>query len=153
MTARRAWRARLPWLALAVLVAVPIGVVAWPDGEPSPDARTRRLAEELRCPDCQGLSAAESSTPTARAIRADVRDRITAGQTDAEIREAMVDRYGESILLRPEGSGLGLLIFGLPVAALLLGGLGLVLALRRWRREPVPVPTDADRALVRKARA
>jgi cytochrome c-type biogenesis protein CcmH len=65
----------------------------------------------------------------------------------------MVDRFGESILLRPEGGGLGLVVWGLPVAALALGAGGLALALRRWRRQPQLHPTEADEALVERARS
>ena len=143
----------LPWAALAAVLAVVLAVVLWPSGEPSDAARARALAEEFRCPECQGLSAADSSAPTARAMRADIRDRIAAGQSDAEIRQAMVDRFGESILLKPEGGGLGLLVWGLPVAALVLGAGGLALALRRWRRQPTMHATDADEELVAQARS
>lgn len=147
-------RRLLPWAALAMVVAGTVAFLLWPrGGDASSSARVHALAEELRCPECQGLSAADSSAPTARAIRADIRDRIEAGQSDAEIRRAMVDRYGESILLKPEGGGLGLLVWGLPVAALVLGAGFLAVALARWRREPRLAPTDADRKLVNRARS
>jgi cytochrome c-type biogenesis protein CcmH len=146
-------RRLLPLIGLGAVVAVVLAVVVWPSGEPSDAARARALAEEFRCPECQGLSAADSSAPTARAIRADIRDRIDAGQSDAEIRQAMVDRFGEAILLKPEGGGLGLLVWGLPVAALVVGAAGLALALRRWRRQPAMHATDADEELVARARS
>lgn len=143
----------LPWL---VLGAVLVGVLAW-SAWPSGEARTvrdraRDLAVELRCPVCEALSVADSPSTTARAIRTDLRRRIVAGQSDEEIRQAYVDRYGESILLQPEGSGLGVLVWGLPVAAIVLGAGGLALALRRWGREPRLHATDADEALVTKTR-
>lgn len=146
-------RRLLPWIGLGLVLAVTLGVVVWPDGEPSDAARARALAEEFRCPECQGLSAADSSASTSRAIRDDIRDRIEAGQSDAEIRQAMVDRFGESVLLKPESGGLGLLVWGLPVAALVLGAGGLALALRRWRRQPEMHATAADEALVEQARS
>ena len=62
-------------------------------------ARAHDLETEFKCPECQGLSVADSQAPTSRAIRADIKRRITAGQSDAEIRQAYVDTYGESILL------------------------------------------------------
>ena len=144
----------VPWVALAAVVTATLAFVAWPDdGDPSPAAHAQSLAEEFRCPECQGLSAADSSAPTARAMRADIRASIEAGQSDAEIRQAMVDRFGESILLKPEGEGLGLLVWGLPVIALVVGAAGLALALRRWRRQPTVSATDADRTLVEQARS
>jgi cytochrome c-type biogenesis protein CcmH len=142
----------LPWALLAVVLVGALGVVLWPDGSRSDTARANALAGEIRCPECQGLSAANSSSTTARAIRVDIRERIEAGQSDAEIRQTYVDRYGESIVLRPEGTGLGLIVWGLPVLALILGGGGLFLALRRWRAEPHVHATEADEALVERER-
>lgn len=153
--AERAMRARsLSWVLLAVVVVGAIAWAAWPSGhDPTIRERARDLAAELRCPDCEGLSVADSSTSSARAIRADLRQRLRAGETDEEIRAAYVDRFGESILLNPEGEGLGVLVWGLPVLVLVVGAGGLVLALRRWRREPAMHATPADEQLVEQARA
>jgi cytochrome c-type biogenesis protein CcmH len=146
-------RRALAWIALAGVVVVTLAIVAWPRGGTESDAsRVRNLSSELRCPDCEGQSIEQSSTETARAARADIRRRVAAGESDAEIRQAFIDKFGESILLKPEGGGLGILVWGLPAAAVVLGGGGLVLALRRWRREPHLRPTDADRQLVQRAR-
>lgn len=144
----------LPWLVLAVVVvgALLLGGTRG-DSDPSPAARARGLAAELRCPVCQGLSVADSPSPTARAIAQDIRRRVEAGETDAEIRQAYVDRYGEWILLEPAGSGFGALAWALPVAGLVLASGALALAFRRWRRETASAPSDADRALVEQARA
>ena len=146
-------RRTVAWIALAAVVVVTLAIVAWPSGgKPSQAARVRSVSSELRCPDCESQSIAQSSTETARAARADIRTRVGAGQSDAEIRQAYIDKFGPSILLKPESGGLGILVWGLPVAALVLGAGGLVLALRRWRREPHLRPTDADRELVQRAR-
>jgi cytochrome c-type biogenesis protein CcmH len=146
-------RRALAWIALAAVVVVTLAIVAWPRGGKESDAgRVRTLSSELRCPDCEGQSIEQSSTETARAARADIRRRVTAGESDAEIRQAYIDKFGDSILLKPEGGGLGILVWGLPAAAVVLGAGGLVLALRRWRREPHLHPTDADRELVEHAR-
>ena len=64
----------------------------------------------------------------------EIRSHVEAGQTDEEIRAYLASRYGDDILLRPEGSGVGGLVWALPVAALVAGLAGLVLAFRRWRR-------------------
>jgi len=146
-------RGGLPWVLLAAVVIVAIAWAAWPDdARVSVAARAHDLAAELRCPDCEALSVAESSTPTARAIRRDLKRRIAAGQSDAQIRQAYVDAYDETILLEPEGSGLGVLVWGLPVVVLVLGAGGLAFALRRWKREPRLHATDADEQLVAKTR-
>jgi len=142
-----------PWAALGVVVVVVLAWAAWPDGDRvTPRERVRDLATELRCPDCEGLSVADSSTSSARAIRADVRRRIAAGETDGQVRRAYIDRYGESILLKPEGRGLGVLVWGLPVVVLVVGAGGLAMALARWRREPRLHATAADEDLVDETR-
>jgi cytochrome c-type biogenesis protein CcmH len=144
----------LPGLALAVVVFVALLIGA---GRSHPSrsasARARAIASELRCPVCQGLSVADSPSPTAKAIYDDVRRRVDAGESDGSIRAFYVGRYGEWILLRPETSGMAALVWVLPVAALLLGAGGLALAFRRWRKEPALAATDADRALVEAALA
>ena len=146
-------RRMLPWAALGVVVLVVLAWAAWPDGHSvTQRERARDLATELRCPDCEGLSVADSSTSSARAIRADLRRRLAAGETDEEVRRAYIDRYGESILLKPEGSGLGVLVWGLPVVVLVVGAGGLAMALARWRREPQLHATAADEALVDETR-
>ena len=67
---------------------------------------------------------ADSNAPESRAIRADVVKRIRAGQSDAEIRDAYVAIYGEHILLTPSNGGLGVVAWGVPVVALVIGGGG-----------------------------
>src|SRR3989442_6589241 len=74
----------------------------------------------------------------------DIRRRVDAGESDAEIRQAYVDRYSEQILLKPRGSGFGALVWALPVVVLVLGGGGLAIRFRRWRLQPALAPTQAD---------
>jgi cytochrome c-type biogenesis protein CcmH len=137
-----------------VLAVVAIAIAAWPrGGDESLSEHTRRLASEIRCVDCQSLSVADSATGTARATRADIRARIERGESDAEIRQVYVERYGETVLLKPASDGIGVLVWALPIAALVLGAGGLVLALRRWGREPRLTATEADEALVAEERA
>jgi cytochrome c-type biogenesis protein CcmH len=145
-------RRRWPWAALAVVVAVVLVILMWPNGAPSAATRAHSLASELKCQECQGLSVADSSAPTSRAIRADIKRRIAAGQSDERIRQAYVDRYGEQILLSPEGSGIGLIVWILPVLVLALGAAGIWFALARSRREPRLHATAADEELVDRER-
>lgn len=144
----------LPWIVLAILVVGTVGYAAWPrGGDESLTAHTRRLASELRCVDCESLSVADSATQSARATRADISARIAHGESDAEIRQVYVDRYGETILLKPASDGLGALVWALPIAALVLGAGGLVIALRRWGRQPRLSASPEDEALVAHERA
>jgi cytochrome c-type biogenesis protein CcmH len=125
----------LPWVVLAVVGLSALVWAAWPEGDAgSAEARANALADELRCPDCEGLSVAASSTSTARAIRADIEDRIAAGESDGEIRQRYVDLYGESILLEPEGDRLGFLVWGLPVVAIVMGAAIVSAIVLRGRR-------------------
>ena len=144
---------KLVWVGLAVLAVLVLAVALWPSsGTPTVRARTRSLASELRCVDCEGLSVAESSTASARQTRRDIEARIRRGQSDQDIRQVYVDRFGESILLKPSSDGIGVIVWALPVIVLVVGAGGLVLALRRWGRQPRLVATDADEALVARAR-
>jgi cytochrome c-type biogenesis protein CcmH len=145
----------LPALLLAVVVggALVVGGAGRSHSSRSPSARAHTIASELRCPVCQSLSVADSPSETAKAIYDDVRRRVDAGESDGAIRAYYVGRYGQWILLKPETSGAGALVWILPVAALLLGAGGLALAFRRWRREPARAATDEDRALVEAALA
>lgn len=153
MSGGNALRGLGPWLALGVVVVAALVWAAWPASEP-PTVRAHavELAAELRCPDCEGLSVADSATTSGRAIRADLRRRIARGQSDAAIRQVYIDRYGDSILLKPEGGGLGILVWGLPLTAIVLGAGGLAIAFARWRKAPKMHATDADEALVESSR-
>jgi cytochrome c-type biogenesis protein CcmH len=144
---------RAVWIALAVVTVAVLVVALWPrSGTPSVAARTRSLASELRCVDCEGLSVADSSTRSARLVREDIAARLRRGESVDEIRQYYVDQNGESILLKPSSRGIGILVWALPVIALLLGAAGLVVALRRWQRQPRLVATEADETLVARAR-
>jgi cytochrome c-type biogenesis protein CcmH len=140
-------------LAAVVVVALVIGGAGRDKGPRSPAARVQSVAEDLRCPVCQGLSVADSHSPTAEAMREDIRRRVDAGESADAIKAYYVGRYGEWVLLRPEASGVGVVVWILPVGALLLAAGGLALAFRRWRRQPTMTATDEDRALVEAALA
>jgi len=149
MSRGRGW---IPWVALAaVLVAVVVWAV-WPAGTQTDAERARSVTRQLRCPDCESLSAADSQTASARAIRRDVAQRVAEGQSSDTIKRAYVDRYGESILLEPERDGIGLVVWGLPILILVGGGVGLFFAFRRWRTSAPVHATEADEELVREMR-
>lgn len=153
--ARPAKRRVLRWLPWLLLVAVAATALALAGGTGSRDrsveSRVEQLSETLRCPTCQGLSVADSPSSTARAIRDDVRRRVEAGESDEEIKQAYVERYGEWILLAPRSDGIAAVVWALPVAALAGTAAGLFLAFRRWRRDPVPRAAEGDRDLVARA--
>jgi len=142
-----------PWFALALVVIVAIVVLvvrSRPDN--SPAARATRLEHQLACPVCEGQSVFDSNSPQSQAIRDDIPRRIAAGQTDAEIRAYYVSRYTEKILETPSNSGLGIVAWGLPALAVMLGAVGIVVAVRRWSHTPRLTATDEDEDIVRRAR-
>jgi len=108
--------------------------------DPALEARARALSAELRCLVCQNQSIDDSSADLAHDLRVLIRQRITAGDTDAQVLQFMVRRYGDFILLRPPvESDTYLLWFG-PFAVLALGAAGAAIYLRRSRRRPDQVP-------------
>lgn len=143
----------LPYLLLVPVLAVALWVGAGSsnDAPPSPARRTTRIASEVRCPTCQGLSAAESEAPASVAIRQEIRRRVDAGETDQQVWAFLVGRYGRDILLTPEGSGIAGLVWALPVAGLVLAAGGLAITFRRRRTQPRRTATAEDRRLVEQA--
>ena len=107
--------------------------------DPPREARVQALGKQLRCPMCQGLSIADSSSSAARAQMDKVRELVAAGRSDREIRDYFTSRYGEWALLDPPASGMNLLEWLLPLLLLVGGGL----AIARTMRRPVPVAPAA----------
>jgi cytochrome c-type biogenesis protein CcmH len=102
--------------------------------DPVLEARARALSKELRCMVCQNESIDDSDAPLAHDLRVLVRERLKAGDTDQQVQDFLVARYGEFVLLRPPLSWHTVALWGLPPAALLIGGFIIVLDLRRRRR-------------------
>lgn len=141
----------VPWTALAAVVAVGLVIGGAREAGPRTEAeRVDAIASEVRCPTCRGLSAAESDAKTAVAIRAEIRDRLRAGQTPDQIRAYLVSRYGDDALLRPPATGVSGVVWALPVAALVVAAAGVGAMLSRGRRAAAApsAPSAADRALV-----
>lgn len=99
--------------------------------DPALEQRARAISEELRCLVCQNQSIDASDAQLAKDLRIIVRERIAAGDSDDAVRDFLVARYGEFVLLRPRAHGVGLLLWGLPPLLLLMAGAGLFLAFRR----------------------
>jgi cytochrome c-type biogenesis protein CcmH len=97
------------------------------------EARARTLSKELRCMVCQNQSIDDSEAPLAHDLRVLVRERLQAGDSDAEVVDFLVARYGEFVLLNPRLSWHTAALWGLPPAMLLLGAVAIVLVIRRRR--------------------
>jgi cytochrome c-type biogenesis protein CcmH len=115
--------------ALAFMLLLwPTAALAVEPGEqlsdPALEARARAISDGLRCPVCRNESIDESHAEVARDIRLFVRERLTAGDSDEQIMDAVVARYGEFVLLEPNADGANLVLWLAPLA-MLLGGLGI----------------------------
>lgn len=135
---------------LSLLLACSLGAAAQDPAhfaDPAHEARYRQLVSELRCLVCQNQTLAESNAPLAVDLRTQVRVRIEAGASDAEIIDYLTARYGEFVLYRPRFTAATALLWLAP-GLLLLGG-----GLCAWRlmRTPAADPSvdDAERASVR----
>jgi cytochrome c-type biogenesis protein CcmH len=123
--------------ALLLLAALMVSSQAWavePDemlSNPALEARARAISKQLRCMVCQNESIDESQAPLARDLRVLVRQRIMAGDSDTQIINFLVSRYGEFILLKPPLSWHTLALWGAPPALLILGILMIVVVERR----------------------
>lgn len=143
------------WLVIAVLAASrPAPAQSLPAADsvrlsgPSRDsvleAQVRQLSSELRCPVCQGLSLQDSPSELSQEMRDVIRDQLRAGRTPEQVTAYFVGKYGEWVLLEPEPHGFNLLIYVLPLLAVLAGGALLVVAMRRWT---APAGDGADAAM------
>ena len=110
--------------------------------DPVLEARARALSKELRCMVCQNESIDDSGAPLAHDLRVLVRERLKAGDGDAQIIDFLVARYGEFVLLRPRFSWHTAALWGLPPAALLLGIAALVVVV--WRRRHAGAENSAN---------
>jgi cytochrome c-type biogenesis protein CcmH len=129
------WQLPVAILAVAGVLIAGVAVLA-PGGPPSTAQRADALARELRCPDCQALSVADSPTAAAAEIRRRIDELLAAGATDDEVRAPFVERYGEWILLAPSAPVAWLL----PSAVVLAGVAGLAIWLVARRQAPAAAP-------------
>ena len=123
------------WFAIVALMLLASTAHAVQPDEIMPDpvkeARARELSRELRCMVCQNQSIDDSDAPLARDLRLLVRERIAAGDTNSQVLDFLVARYGEFVLLKPRFSLHTLLLWLLPPLAVIGGGLALWFYTRR----------------------
>ena len=119
---------------LAPVLAMSVAHAVTPDEmlkDPVLEARARHLSQELRCMVCQNQSIDDSEAPLAKDLRVLVRDRLKAGDSDQQVLDFLVARYGVFVLLKPPLEPQTLLLWGLTPAVLLIGIGGLLLMARR----------------------
>ena len=124
---------------MATLCAATTSHAVQPDEilpNPAEETRARNLSRELRCMVCQNQSIDDSDAPLARDLRLLVRERITAGDSDRQVIDFLVGRYGEFVLLKPRLEGHTLILWAAAPAVFLLGALALWMNARRRRAAP-----------------
>jgi cytochrome c-type biogenesis protein CcmH len=128
--------------AFALLIALIASSAAWavePNemlADPVLEARARTISKELRCMVCQNESIDDSQAPLAHDLRVLVRERLEAGDSDAQVMSFLVSRYGEFVLLKPPLSWHTLALWGTPPGLLLFGIVMMVVVVRRRRAMP-----------------
>lgn len=117
---------------ILTLVGVFFLVAAQVPRDSALEARTTRLAAQLRCPVCQGLSIQDSPSELSQQMRALVKEQIATGKSDAEVKAYFVGRYGEWILLEPKATGFNMLVYLLPAVVFAAGAFLVVRVVKKW---------------------
>ncbi|SPJ22370.1 cytochrome c-type biogenesis protein [Palleronia abyssalis] len=131
------------WLVLTLVLLASPALAVQPDevlDDPRLEERARELSKGLRCLVCRNENIDESNADLARDLRLAVRERLVAGDSDEEVIEYLVNRYGEYVLLQPRANGVNLILW-LAGPAMLLGGIGV--AAVALRRKPTATQNDA----------
>lgn len=136
----RALVAILLFLWAAPAFAVGADEAMLPD--PAQETRARHLMEDLRCLVCQNQSISDSNADLARDLRVIVRERVAAGDSDGQVRQYMVDRYGDWILMKPPFNIRTALLWLAPALLLVAGGFGAWAFVRRQRAPAAPEALD-----------
>ena len=142
-------------LALALLLFAALAKPALavnPDevlADPALEARARAISAELRCMVCQNQSIDDSNAELAKDLRVLVRERISAGDSDEQVMDYIVSRYGDFVLLKPRVVTNTILLWGMPIFLLLVGGAVIVQQISRRRRlaSVEPLSDDEQKAL------
>lgn len=150
--ASRLWAIRLCAAAAALWFAIlgaSTALAINPDevlADPALEARARALSEGLRCMVCQNQSIDESDADLARDLRVLVRQRILAGDTDQQVTDYIVSRYGEFVLLKPRFGARTALLWGTPLILLVAGGIFVLLGTRSRRANATKALTAEEQA-------
>jgi cytochrome c-type biogenesis protein CcmH len=133
----------VPLLAVVALVAALV-IGARPGAERTPAQRSASIASNVKCPTCQGLSVAQSSTGISATIRQEIDRQIALGRSDDEVVAFLRDRFGDEIIINPPARGVGALVWAAPIAFLIMAFGGMIVAMRRWRTRTSESDMHAD---------
>ena len=142
-------------LAIALAAWLALLTPAWavlPDevlADPALETRARNLSHELRCMVCQNQSIDDSNADLARDLRVLVRERLQAGDSDRQVIDYVVARYGEFVLLKPRFSARNALLWGTPILLLLIGGAFIFVRARQGTSNEPRLSDDEQAAMER----
>lgn len=141
------------FLVLTLLLAMPFAALAVQPDEvldnPALEARARQISQKLRCPVCQGENIDESNASISRDLRLYVRERLVAGDSNDEVIDAVVDRFGEFVLFEPRARGGNLLLW---LAGPLMALIALLVAWRFMRARNVAAAPGLELSEAERAR-
>lgn len=144
----KGWWANCPPYALALMLLASPVVAVQPDemlADPVLESRAREISRDIRCPVCQGETIDDSNAPISRDLRLIIRERLVAGDSDAEVVDYIVARYGEGVLFNPPAEGANLVLW-LAGPVLLLAGIAVALSAARRRAGPETVLSAEEEA-------
>jgi cytochrome c-type biogenesis protein CcmH len=149
----RWWQRKPIFMLVAVLAVIAaIWLSLWLAGPRSRtlDERVHAVAVQLKCPVCQGESVADSPSQISKQIREIIRQKLQAGQSEQEVIQYFVSRYGEQIVWVPQWQGITLLAWLVPILLLFGGGALLCFVLRDWRTAAISARlTEEDQDVAR----
>lgn len=121
-------------LTLLIIATLPLGLAGCSaQKQPqSSDEKAQEIYRSLMCPICPGETIEQSQSEVSAQMRALVREKLQQGETKEEILQFFVDRYGEQVLSYPTKQGFNLLVWITPIAAIIVGGGVVWLAIRKW---------------------
>ncbi|MBZ9792810.1 cytochrome c-type biogenesis protein CcmH [Rhizobium sp. 3T7] len=134
-------------LVLAVVLSSAPAFAVNPDevlADPKLEARARAISAELRCMVCQNQSIDDSNAELAKDLRLLVRERLTDGDTDEQVMNYIVSRYGEFVLLKPRFEMKTILLWGAPILLVVAGGISLVVFARKRAGRPTGSKLTAE---------
>ncbi|CCM74881.1 cytochrome c-type biogenesis protein [Rhizobium mesoamericanum] len=134
-------------LVLAVVLSSVPAFAVNPDevlADPKLEMRARAISAELRCMVCQNQSIDDSNAELAKDLRLLVRKRLTDGDTDEQVMNYIVSRYGEFVLLKPRLEPKTILLWGAPLLLVVAGGLSLIVFARRRAGRPTGSKLTAE---------
>ncbi len=144
---------RISWLLILVIVAGALVGSVLADDPPATEAeRAYEIKATMLCPVCDGQNVLESNAPVAAAIRAQVDDLVAEGRTDEEIRTWMARQYGSDVNANPPRSGVGALVWMLPVLVGVVASGLLAFAFGKWRSGREIEPSEEDIRIVQALR-